>query len=251
MTKIYGHRGWKGAYPENTLLGIGKALELGVDGIEIDVHMSKDHELMIMHDETVDRTTNGTGYIRDLTAQELKLLSAGEVFSYLPNYQVDWNNESIPTLKEVLDLLAPEQTALNIELKTYVFPYPGIEELIINAVRKYGRGRKVVYSSFHLPSLIRLKKLDPSVEIAWLLHQPIPGIDDYLATFHLDSIHLEQNLYLQQANSLRKYRNKTRVWTVNDSEKMKRLSSLEVDAIITDYPDQALSMFEEKAKIFS
>ena len=74
MSKVFAHRGWSGKYPENTMLAFEKAIELGVDGIELDVHMSADRQLVIIHDETVDRTCNGKGFVKDMTVEELKAL---------------------------------------------------------------------------------------------------------------------------------------------------------------------------------
>ena len=122
LTQVIAHRGSKGVRPENTLAAFKKAIEEGADGIETDVHLSKDGEMVIIHDETVDRTTNGTGRVFDHTLAELKQLSAGGSFS--GRYQ----NEKIPTLQEVVDLLIAERYTgiFNLELKTDKFKYPGI-----------------------------------------------------------------------------------------------------------------------------
>ncbi len=99
MTKIFAHRGSKGTHPENTLASFKEAVRVGSDGIELDVHLTKDGQLVVIHDETVDRTTNGTGEIRNLTLAEIKAMDAGSWFKN------DFAGEKIPTLDEVLHLL--------------------------------------------------------------------------------------------------------------------------------------------------
>ena len=142
MTKIYGHRGAKGMYPENTLLSFQKAIDQGADGLELDVHLTKDGEVVVIHDETLDRTTSGTGWIKDLTLAEIKKVSAGSKFSRFPYYQKEWDQEQVPTLKEVLELMGPYSIELNIELKTNDVIYEKIEEKVYELVQKYGSGRE-------------------------------------------------------------------------------------------------------------
>src|SRR5690625_3867679 len=128
-TKIYGHRGCMGTFAENTLLGFRQAIRQGADGIELDVQLTKDGEVVVIHDETLERTTDGTGYVKDLTLQEIKQYSAGVKYAHFKTYdQVVWDRERVPTLREVLELLAPYPIELNIELKTSLFQYEGIEE---------------------------------------------------------------------------------------------------------------------------
>ena len=187
MTKIYGHRGAKGKYPENTLLSFHKAIEKGVDGLELDVHLTKDGEVVVIHDETLDRTTDGTGWIKDLTLEEIKEVSAGSPFAHFPEYNTSWINEKVPTLKELLQFIAPYPVELNIELKTYIIPYEGIEEKVHAIVEKYGKGREVIYSSFHLPTMLRMKKVNPAAKIAWLLNEGISLPKDYMDSIRFRS----------------------------------------------------------------
>lgn len=245
-TKIYGHRGSKGNYPENTLLSFKQAIEQGVDGIELDVHLTKDNEVVVIHDERIDRTTDGEGYLKDISLKQLQQYSAGSRFSHYKYYQADWNREKVPTLREVLALLEPYQTELNIEFKTYLINYDGIEEKVLNLVQEFGNNRKVVYSSFHLPTLIRIKQLDRSAEIAWLLQQPITQPQDYLTSLGLEALHINKTVLL--ANEIYWKRNlpTIRVWTANDQDDINRLLSLKVEAIITDFPELALSLRNER-----
>lgn len=110
---VVGHRGVKAFYPENTMLSFQKAIELGVDGIEMDIHMTRDGQLVVIHDNTVDRTTNGTGNVADFKLSELKKLDAGSYFSS------EYAGERIPTFEEFLELVKSKKLLLNVEIKDY------------------------------------------------------------------------------------------------------------------------------------
>lgn len=248
-TKIYGHRGCMGIMPENTLLGFSQAVEDGVDGLELDVHLTKDGEVLVIHDERLDRTTNGTGFVKDLTLAEIKKYSAGVHYQSFPAGDSSWEKERVPSLQEVLELLHPYNTELNIELKTNVFPYEGIEEKVLSLVKDYGNGRKVIYSSFHLPTILRIKKLDSSANIAWLLNQTPTQLKDYLDTLGLDALHLNHFAVRNLVYELKGIYDKIRVWTVNNSYDIKEMLGLHVDAIITDYPKDALFFRNERKAI--
>ncbi|RDW18015.1 glycerophosphodiester phosphodiesterase [Oceanobacillus chungangensis] len=246
-TKIYGHRGCMGTYPENTLLGFQKAIEQGVDGLELDVQLTKDGEVVVIHDEILDRTTNGNGYIKDFTLLEVKQFSAGVNYAHFPEYdEASWVAERVPTLKEVLELLAPYDIELNIELKTYLINYEGIEEKVLSIVEQFGNGRKIIFSSFHLPTLLRIKKLNKYAEIAWLLDQRISHPLDYIQGLDLEALHISKHVALSDAYYLKEIFEKIRVWTVNDKDEIKQLLDLNVNAIITDFPERALFYRSER-----
>jgi len=218
-----------GNYPQNTMLSFKKAIEQGAQGIEIDVHLSKDGELVVIHDETLDRTTNGNGFVKDFTLDQLKKFDAGR-------------GEQIPTLLELYQLLSGTGIELNIELKTYLINYEDIEKKLLAVTEKYGEGRKVVYSSFHLPSILRTKQLDSSADIAWLLGgMPfLPHPADYIETLGLEALHLSKDMILGTPEQYRGVYDRIRVWTVNDAEDMGKLAGMGVNAIITDFPDRAV-----------
>ena len=161
--KIWAHRGCSQNYPENTLLAFRKAAELtGLTGIELDIQLTKDGQIIVFHDESVDRTTDGTGELRSYTLEELKKLKidAG-----------DGRYEQIPTMEEVLDLLEDKLQngmKLNIELKNSVFPYEGMEEKIVELIRKRNLQDSIVYSTFYAKSLERLRRLEPEAELGIL-----------------------------------------------------------------------------------
>ncbi len=168
--KIWAHRGCSQMNPENTITSFEKAMNIkGLAGIELDIQMTKDGELVVIHDETVDRTTDGHGYVRDFKLKELKALNI-ETGTTVP--------EHIPTMREVIDLLDKdlskykynpnEGMRLNIELKNSVFPYPGMEEKIVDMVHEFGIEEAIVYSSFNPESLLKIHELDPKAEIGVL-----------------------------------------------------------------------------------
>ncbi|MBD5550047.1 MAG: hypothetical protein HDQ96_02550 [Lachnospiraceae bacterium] len=161
--KIWAHRGCSQMYPENTLLSFEKAAALsGLEGIELDIQLTKDGEMVVIHDERVDRTTDGCGFVRNFTLEEIKKLSI---------YAGGNETQKIPTIEEVLDLLDDRLRAgmkLNIELKNSSYPYPGMEEKIVELVHKRGFEKVVVYSTFYAKSLEKLKGLDPEAELGML-----------------------------------------------------------------------------------
>ena len=161
--KIWAHRGCSQRYPENTQLAFEKALELkDLTGIKLDVQLTRDGELVVIHDERVDRTTEGIGFVKDYTLSELKRLHI---------YADEGPSQTILTMEEVFNLVAERLKTglkLNIELKTSVFPYTGIEEKLVELVHKKGGADQVVYSSFYALSLEKIRRLEPKAEIAVL-----------------------------------------------------------------------------------
>ena len=150
MTKNFAHRGFSGKYPENTMLAFQKAIEVEADGIELDVQLTKDGELVIIHDETIDRTTDGKGYVIDYTYEELSKFDA----SYIYRGKVEFNK--IPTLKEYFELVKDLDFITNIELKTGINEYLGIEEKVYKLIKEYQLEEKVIISSFNHFSILRI-----------------------------------------------------------------------------------------------
>lgn len=161
--KIWAHRGCSQRYPENTLLAFEKAMAIrNLSGIELDIQLTRDGQLVVIHDERVDRTTEGIGFVKDYTLSELKKL----------HIYADTNpSQTIPTMEEVLDLMkhrCREGVKINIELKTNVYPYPEIEEKIVDLVYKRGMQESIIYSSFYALSLEKIRQLDQEAEIGIL-----------------------------------------------------------------------------------
>lgn len=169
MSLNFAHRGWSGLYPENTLLAFQKAIELGVDGFEMDVQLSRDGEVVVFHDETLDRVTGYHGYLRDLTVSELKRLDASSGFRGL------YGKNEIPTLREFLELVAPTELIVNMELKNNRQYYPRLEEKVIALVRAFGMEKRVIFSSFNNVSILRCRRLAPEIDAGFLWKGPVIG----------------------------------------------------------------------------
>lgn len=157
--KIWAHRGCSQCYPENTILAFEKAVAIdGLCGIELDIQLTKDGVMVVCHDEKVDRTTSGIGFIKDQTFEEIRRLVIGAA---------DGSVWKIPTIEEVLDLLQEPMKRgfrLNIELKNSNIPYEGMEEKIVSLVHARGIEKSVVYSSFSAKSMEKIRSLDPDAE---------------------------------------------------------------------------------------
>ena len=157
--KVWAHRGCSQNYPENTLVAFKKAIELqNLTGIELDVQLTKDGYPVVIHDERVDRVTEGIGYIRDYTLAELKRLNI-------------YPEQKIPTIEEVLDLLEgrlKNGMKLNIELKNSKYPYEGMEEKIVKIIGDRKLEKSIVYSSFYAASIEKLKRMEVPSELAIL-----------------------------------------------------------------------------------
>ncbi|WP_409022654.1 glycerophosphodiester phosphodiesterase [Dellaglioa sp. P0083] len=237
QTKIYAHRGSKGTRPENTLVSFQSAIDAGADGIETDVQLSKDGELIIMHDEKIDRTTNLTGKVVNLTLAELKKADAGIKFS--PDYQ----GEQIPTLKEVIELLKDNnfKGTFNLELKTNHIEYHGIEELVDKQMEQLPSDIHLLYSSFNPNSIRRMQKINPDAEFASLFQFKIKE-SRQLAKHHLiTSLHPDVT-WLRERHGLFWPKLLIRPWTVNSVKDMTYCFKKKYDAIFTDYPAKAIEV---------
>lgn len=238
-TKIIAHRGSKGTRPENTLISFQTAINDGADGLETDVHFSKDHQFIIMHDETVDRTTNGSGRIVDKNLSEIKHLDAGIRFSS------EFKETTVPTLQEVVELLIKDNFTgiFNLELKTNKIQYPGIEEAVFNYFASIHYPFQLIYSSFNAQSLEILNRLDPKSSGAKLFKTAAKQAktlkkDHLIADFHPDIRWLKRHPFFAPAQNLRP-------WTVNSTEDMQYCFERNMAAIITDFPARAVQVRSE------
>ncbi|MCQ2011001.1 MAG: glycerophosphodiester phosphodiesterase [Sporolactobacillus sp.] len=243
-TAVYAHRGSKCNCPENTLDSFEEAMRVGSDGIELDVHLTKDQQVVVMHDEKIDRTTNGKGQIKSYTLEELKQFDAGSWFS--PKFK----GTRVPTLIQVLELLADYPGVLNIEFKTDRNVYPGIEARVAQLVDHYRPHLPVVYSSFNHESLIRLKKINPTADIALLLWERLVEPWRYTQQVGATAQHLWQpTAFSETAAQLQEHGLKVRAWTVNQPKNMQLAFEMGLDAIITDHPEAALDLRKSFQKV--
>ena len=236
MTMIFAHRGFSGYYPENTMLAFQKVVEETVaDGIEMDVQLTKDGEVVIMHDETLDRTTNGTGNLRDYTLAELKMLSVGV------NVKGILTRQTIPTLREYLAWMKTTNLITNIELKTSIFEYDGIEEKLLALVREFGLEDRIIYSSFNHYTVKRIKELAPDAKCGLLVEDWIYNAGQYCKDFGAYSLNPLRQYALKpgMCDELHEYGIKSMVWTPNTMEDLQTLVDNHADVLITNYPDRA------------
>lgn len=236
MVQIFAHRGFSGYYPENTMLAFQKVAEETVaDGIELDIQLTKDGEIVIMHDEMLDRTTNGSGWLKDHTLEELKMLSVGvNVKGFFPR-------QTIPTLREYFTWLKSTKLITNIELKTSYFEYEGIEEKLIAMVKEFGLEDQIWYSSFNHYTVARIKKLMPEAKCGLLTDTWLMNIGEYAASQGAASVNARTYFCSKEgvAAELHAHNIALQAWTPNDAEMMQELVDAGVDVLITNYPDIA------------
>lgn len=234
-TLLFAHRGFSGKYPENSPKAFRKTVEeTGADGIESDVHITKDGKLVIFHDASVERTSNGTGYIKDMTYEELLSLDIGGWKS------PEFAGEHIWTLAQLLNFCKETKLLLNIELKNYEVFYPELEERVIAEVRAARMEEQVFVSSFNHISMQRFKALCPEIETGLLYDKPLLDIEHYIQRSSADNMHPRYILlqYQPELVDLFHSRNmKINTWTVNDEEGVRDMLSRGVDCIISNYPD--------------
>ena len=154
MTAIWAHRGASAYAPENTIPAIQQAIEMGADGVELDVQRTIDGQLVVIHDETINRTSNGFGRVADLTLEQLRLCNFSNGF-------VGHRKVQIPTLREVLELLEPTRLRINIELKNNIELYPGMENDALTIVQEAGMLHRMLFSSFNHFALANLRGAVP------------------------------------------------------------------------------------------
>lgn len=238
---IIAHRGGAKLAPENTLVSFKNAIAIGVDMIEIDVHFSKDSEIIVIHDESLDRTTNGTGEVKDLTLDEIKKYDAGSWFSE------DYKNEKVPTLTEVLQTINA-QCKLLIEIKDGDERYPGLEKKIVETIKEHNAEEWVVVQSFNKNSILRIKEFYPDLITYYLLGKG--GFNDFYTEVS-DQISKGKSIEKKfdgiapnhkvldknKVDLLHKTGFGIFTYTVNDKEDMQKVIELGVDGIITDSPD--------------
>jgi glycerophosphoryl diester phosphodiesterase len=224
MLKI-GHRGARGHEPENTLIGFQKAIDLHVDRIELDVHLSSDNELMVIHDETVDRTTDGKGLVNQFSLPELK------------RFRIE-KEHTIPTLSEVLSLI-DQKCEVNIELKSYE-----AADKVVDLIEKYVSEKKWNYnqflvSSFDWNALKQVALLNSKIPVGVLTETNLDLALAFAKFIQAKSIHPYFHL-LTEENTARMQEEGFQVfpWTVNEIEDIRKIKSYNVNGIISDFPDR-------------
>ena len=229
---IFAHRGYSKKYPENTMLAFEKAIEVGADGIETDVHLSKDGELVITHDETLDRVSTGTGMVGSHTYKELL------EFDFGIKKGPEFKGQKIPRLIDLIKLIKEKDLFLNIEIKIGFPLYPGIEEKVLDLIIKEDILDKVIISSFNHYSLALLRNLNKNIKLAPLYVSAIYRPYDYAKSFGANYIH--PNYQVVNEDIVKESHSngvKVNMYTVNDLKVALGLKAMGVDGIITDDPE--------------
>ena len=236
-TKVWAHRGASGYRPENTMEAFELAIRQGADGIELDVHTSADGQLIVIHDETVDRVTDGTGFAGEKTLKELKELKVSTSAEPEGIYR-------IPTLQEVLDLMRTTDMMVNIELKNSICFYPGMEEKVLKAVKEMKMEEQLIYSSFNHYSLLKMKQLDNQVQTGILFSDGWVNPAMYAKNLGINAVHpaVYHLKYPQFREEVKRAGLKMHVWTADKPEHIQLVKEAGAEAVITDYPDRAIAL---------
>ena len=235
LCRNYGHRGFSGRYPENTMLAFEKALEAGCEGMEFDVHLTKDGELVIIHDETIDRTSGRHGVIRDMTYEKLCQVD----FSYPDKFGGRFPFQQIPTLRAYFELVKDRHILSNIELKTGVYEYPGIEQAVYDLICEFGLEQQVIISSFNHHSILRMKAIAPALACGFLSETWILDVGAYVSGHRVEAYHPQFHmLTAPEVADLRAHGCQINTWTVNETEDIRAMIQIGVDGIISNFPDR-------------
>ncbi|WJE51632.1 glycerophosphodiester phosphodiesterase [Bacillus cereus] len=234
MTLVFAHRGAAGTYPENTMISFEAAESFRADGIELDVQFTKDKKIVVIHDETVNRTTNGKGAVRKYVYEDLRKLDASHQFSEKVGFC------RIPLLEEVLEWLQSNSLLLNIELKNNKISYRGLEEEVITLVRKFALEDRIILSSFNHYSMKMCHMMAPDIQTAILYREGLHSPWAYAQKMGATAIHPNYR-YLPDAIAelTMECGVDVRPYTINDETVMRKYFDMNISAIITDYPETA------------
>ncbi len=227
---LYGHRGAAFEAPENTIPSFKTAKEIGVYGVEMDLHTTKDNELIVMHDETLDRTTEGKGFIHDYTLEQIRKLDAGIKFGQ------KWRGTKVPTLKEVFDSIGTD-IHYYLEIKQSYKIYPKIEEKILDLIDRYKLKNKVQIISFDFDSLERIRQLDKTIDLGVLFVSRVSWMIDISKKINANWVQPSFNLiYKEDVDLAHNNGFKVAAWTVDSELEIKRAASIGVDSITSNNP---------------
>ena len=223
---VVGHRGAMGYCPENTLVSFERGLELGADWIELDVHLSKDGALIVIHDETLERTTNGHGFVRDYTLAQLRELDAGQ-------------GQRIPILRDVLDWANSKGVVVDIEIKNAPIYYDGISDAVVDVIKATGMTDNVIVISFDHASVKRIKQLDSHIATGVLYAcRPTDAGVGLARAAQADAV-LPHWAYVTNEDVTAAHAAGLAVapWATSDPTILRNLIACGVDAIGTNHPD--------------
>lgn len=244
--KIFAHRGYSGLFPENTMLAYREAEKTGCEAIELDCHLTKDGEVVVVHDETLERTTDKAGIVGHMTVTQLRETNAAS------HYEGRYPFQPIPTFDEYCEWVVGTDMFTNVEIKTDIVPYPHLEEKIWSIVERHGLQDRMLFSSFNHLSLVKLKEITPQAQLGALVWEKA-GARAFLADYCKEqgffawhpAVSMVTRENVEECHSVGIEVN---VWTVNDFTTFARLYEAGCDGIFTDYPEAALVWRERMKK---
>ncbi len=233
---VLAHRGYSSKAPENTMAAFELALQKGSHGLELDVHLSKDREVVVIHDHVLDRTTNGTGLVEEHTFAELRQLDAGAWFA--PEFE----GERIPTLDQVCELVKGKNLLLNVEMKA-ALGFEKLNERLVQVLTSHGVEEQVIVSSFNHYSLAHLKQIRPELRTGILYNAALVDPWVYAKSIGASALHpyylgiIPDIVAGAQQNGML-----VNTWTVDSPADVQRMITARVDSIITNKPEVVLNL---------
>ncbi len=235
QTEIIAHRGASKYAPENTMHAFTKALEMQADAIETDVHLTKDNIPVLMHDERINRTSNGRGYIRDFTYEQLLQFDVGSWFA--PKFA----DAKIITLDEFLSWIKQTNMRAHIELKNNKVDYDAIETIVYQHIKNHSMQERSTVSSFNFESIQRFQQMTESITLAYLTSNITKTKRQAFEKHPTNALHIKQTLLRKRLIRCSKQKNiPLRVFTINKISQMMRCYDLRIKGIFTDVPDVAV-----------
>jgi glycerophosphoryl diester phosphodiesterase len=242
---VLGHRGASFDAPENTLAAFLQARQQGADGVELDTMLTRDGVPVVIHDFTLDKTTNGSGLVKDHDLRAIKTLDAGS------HYDFQFRDERVPTLDEAFEALGTEMI-INVELKTLAWRSDGLELAVLNVIRRHNAANRVIISSFNPFALRRFRALAPHIPLGYLYapNEPIYlRFGWFLIGFPHEARHPHHSLIDARFMAWAKAGQfRVHTWTVDDPYRIRQLRDLGVDAIITNRPNVALEALGRRVR---
>jgi len=235
---IIGHRGASSVAPENTLAAFQKAIDFGADYFELDVWLSKDDSLIVIHDDSLHRTTNGTGLVAEYTYAELLQLDAGSWFD--PQFA----GEKLPTLRQALQLARAGDIKVCIEVKS---PDAGIIPQILNLVEKLSMQDRVILFSFDANQVAEAKGINSEIPALYLLGDIEMTDIDFARQIHADAVGVGGEVTKEIVTAAHNHGLEFWKWTVNEADEMRDLIDMGVDGIITNYPQRLKKVLAENS----
>lgn len=233
---VIAHRGYSAKAPENTMAAFELALAAGADGIELDVHLTRDGEIVVMHDEKVNRTTNGTGPITAYTLAELKALDAGSWFG------PDFAGQRVPTLRQVLDLIKGKDILLNVEIKTGL-GFEHLNEKLVALLDQYDRWERTIISSFNHYALAHLITVKPQARTAILYSAALVNPWVYAKSIGVTVLHpYHHTLIPEIVTAAQQNGMMVNAWTIDEEADVQRAKMCRIDGIITNQPERVKSL---------